>query len=179
LTLALAALLGACSGLKPAPPWRLPDPGAGPLGAQVQRSVRVERGGQAIEFLAVLAKQGSTVTLAAFSPLGQRLMRLTWGPRGVNVEMDPTVKGRFDPLQALRDLVFATWPETAVAAGLGAGPWSLRHGAVGDRELWCQGRRRVLAHATGVPGQLALEHEPEGYRIVVTDLPAAGAAGDE
>lgn len=180
---ALGCLLFGCAAIHPGspPPWVLPDPGLAPFQGQLLQSVRVGKDGHDLEFLAVLAHVGDTVTLVALGPLGQRLLTLTWGPQGVKKELAPAVAaqlaaGHFDPESALRDMVLATWPRASIEAALGAGPWSLRQDAQGRRELWCQGRRRVAVHDT--PEGTLIEHEPEAYRVSVKTLPTEGQGDD-
>jgi len=121
--------------------------------------------------VALLAREGSTVTLAALSPLGQRLMKLTWDRQGVQCQVDPSVGAGFDAQQALRDLVFASWPPEALRAALVGGPWSAAFDPDGRRTLSCGGRIRLsVSGRTDSPQGQVLRHLPEGYSITVKEL---------
>lgn len=160
----------------PPPPWSLPDPALAPFTGQRQQSVTLRRDGLSLAFLAVLDRQGSTVTLVALNPLGQRLVKVTWDRQGVQVEASPALGAGFDAQQALRDLVFASWPPGALNAALGAGPWHALFHVNGDRDLILDGHPRLQVRGRpSDPGGQRLLHWPEGYSITVRDL----AAGDD
>lgn len=167
-----------CAAWRPAPPppWPLPDPALAPFLGQRQQSVTLQRDGRSLALLAVLDHHGSTVTLVALSPLGQRLVKVTWDRQGVAVQTDPALGAGFDAQQALRDLVFASWPPGALTAALGAGPWHALFYADGGRDLSLGGRLRLQVRGRpSDPGGQRLLHWPEGYSITVRDL----AAGDD
>lgn len=119
------ALLAGCAGLfggRPSP-WKLPGVEHSPIRGHWVQTLVVEREGRRLELLAAMECDGRTLTLVGLSPMGQRLVRITWEGGEVKTETDPNLPVKIDGEAILRDVVFVHWPEQALQAVFAETPW--------------------------------------------------------
>lgn len=175
---ALALLLGAavsgCALLHRRPePWGLPGVGAGPAPVRWVQSLTLSHQGKSVDLMAVIESDGKTLTLVGLSPMGQRLVRITWTDGKIDQESDPNIPVHIDGEAILRDVVFVNWPEAALHTVFAGTHW--RAGFAGaDRTLAWKGRpwlsvRPDSAGADGKPG-VVVDHLAEGYQVHVKTL---------
>lgn len=118
-------LLAGCAGLfggRPSP-WMLPGVEHSPIRGNWVQTLVLEREGRRLEVLAALECDGRAMTLVGLSPMGQRLVRITWEGGEVRTETDPNLPVKIDGEAILRDVVFVHWPEAALAAAFAETPW--------------------------------------------------------
>jgi hypothetical protein len=131
----------------------------------------VRRPGGGAHFLAVLEHQGSGVVLVGLTPLGQRLVRARWSAEGIQVDLAPQAAPYLDAEAILRLLAFALWPEAALRAALGPGPYSAVF-SPDRRVLSWNGEELLSVVRSGPPGQEAwlLRQAGQEGAIKVTEL---------
>ena len=139
-----SALLSGCALPHRRPePWALPRLETGTLTGRYVQSLRLERQGKTLELMAVIENDGKAFTLVGLSPMGQRLMRLTWSEGRVAQESDPGLPVRIDGEAILRDVVFVNWPEAALRTVFAGTRWSARFDG-GARSLDWNGRPWIV-----------------------------------
>ncbi len=184
LAVLTVSLLGGCAHRSP-DPWALPPVEAGVMTGRYVQSLRLERQGRTLELMAVIENDGNTFTLVGLSPMGQRLLRLTWSGGKVAQESDPNLPVHIDGEAILRDVVFANWPEAALRTVFADTRWRAAFSGA-DRSLAWNGRPWLSVRpdtgaagpmentdtaggAASTPG-IVVDHLAEGYRVHVATV---------
>ena len=161
--------------LRPHPPapWPLPKVAAGPIRGNWVQTLLLERDGKDLRLLAVIESDGDSLTLAGLSPMGQRLVRITWRDGKVDQETDPNLPVKVDGEAILRDVVFANWPPEALQAVMAGTAWKPEFKGpermlyMGDR-LWQTAAPEALPDGEGEG--LLVDHVTEKYRVHVATV---------
>lgn len=185
LTLAAGLVLCACAGRPPALPehciwlaagssWCLRGPAELPDLTLVQQ-VEARHSDRTERFIGQLEIKGSTLTLAALSPLGQRLFLLRDDGRRLRYEAYAPLAGRFEPGYVLADLQLAFWPLERLEPSLAAAGLKLEE-RDGVRTLSRDGELVARARITpgaAWPSRVVLEQPGRGYTLTITTLELA------
>lgn len=179
----LALLLAACAGQPPALPdhclwlapkasWCLADASGLPARTVVQQ-VEAQYGEHSERFIGQLEFHGDgRLTLAALSPLGQRLFLLQYDGRRLDYQPFAPLAGRFEPAYVLADLELAFWPVERLRPSLRAAGFELDEDQ-GVRRLSRDGA--LLASVRITPGahwpaRVVLDNPGRHYRLTLTTL---------
>jgi hypothetical protein len=166
----MALFMSGCAGLmhrRPVP-WALPKVGDGHIPSRWVQSVSLERDGRSLQLLAVIETDGKELTLVGLSPMGQRLVRITWADGKVAQEQDPNVPVHIDAESILRDVVFVNWPPESLQSVFAKTGWK----AVFEgprRDLSWEGRP-WLSVKPELDGSMTVDHLVEGYKVHVSTV---------
>ncbi|MDB5050189.1 MAG: hypothetical protein JWO30_3260 [Fibrobacteres bacterium] len=176
LTTGCALLLTTgCALMHPRPTaWDLPPLETGTMPGRRVQSLRLERQGKSLELMAVIENDGKTFTLAGLSPMGQRLVLITWSGGKVAQESDPNLPVAIDGEAILRDIVLVNWPESSLTRVFAKTGWSADFKGP-ERKLSWRGRPwvsvRPEAGEGGETGEgVLVDHLAEGYQVHVTTV---------
>jgi hypothetical protein len=138
-----AVVLGGCASgntvnLAPGYTYTLRAPGAGPHFAALQEIVMQAPDGRSERLVSQLENDQKSLRLAAFTPLGQTLLTVTYDGRSVETASALPTPAAFDARFVLALIQIALWPEAAVVEGLGTGVSLVA--AANRRELQANGR---------------------------------------
>ena len=151
--------------------WALPAVGTGPAPVRWVQSLTLAHQGKSMDLMAVIESDGKTFTLVGLSPMGQRLVRITWTDGKVDQESDANIPVPIDGEAILRDVVFVNWPEAALQTVFAGSHWKAGFQGA-NRTLswkgrpWLSVRPDGAAGAEGKPG-VVVDHLVEGYQVHV------------
>ena len=156
---------------RPPEPWPLPKVADAPFRGDWVQTLTLERGEKRLPLLAVIETDGDSLTLAGLSPMGQRLVRITWRDGKVDQEIDPNLPVKIDGEAILRDVVLAHWPAASLQAVLAGTPWRAEF-TDPQRKLFLGKRAWVsIAPETTPDGDgLLIDHVAEGFRVHVATV---------
>lgn len=156
--------------LKPGTRVNLPAPTlASPLSQQQLLTATVD--GKAQSLMVMLDADGQKITLAALSPIGIRLFKVTYDATGIHTEQSIAL-GELPPAaQVLSDIMMSYWPVEAWAPNLPEG-WRLTD--VQDKRLLLDGQETIIEiqyHSEGGKRQpVAIIHHRFGYQIQIQNM---------
>jgi hypothetical protein len=179
--------MAGCASMQRRPvPWSLPKPQDGPIQGRWVQTLVLERDGKSMELLAVIENDGKEIVLVGMTPMGQRLVRITWSDAKVDQETDPNIPVRIDGESILRDVVFANWPEDGLRAAFAGTGWSASfdgpvRSLAWNGKPWLQVRpgpapkdSGLSSDSLGLGDPQIVDHIAEGYRILVTTVERSG-----
>ncbi len=177
LIAALALLLAACAHQAPAPAVPLLHLSPASLGRELALAQRLtvltlpDAAADTVVRERSLETQlqvdAQSLQLAAMA-LNQRVMRLQWDGRQLQVERHPLLPAEVDPERVLRDLQLSCWPLAAVQGALPAG-WQAAD-ANDVRELTFDGQLQLRVEGVNRAcrsGRITLDNRREGYRLSI------------
>ncbi|SQI44447.1 Protein of uncharacterised function (DUF3261) [Leminorella richardii] len=160
--------------LKPGARVALPAPVlSAPLSQQQLLTATVD--GKAQSLMVMLDADGQKITLAALSPIGIRLFKVTYDAEGIHTEQSVAL-GQLPPAeQVLSDIMMSYWPIADWAPNLPKG-WSLVER--GDQRLLLDSQgetvSEILYHSEGGKRQpVAIIHHGFGYQIQIQNMDTA------
>lgn len=151
--------------------WCLQGVDALPMRDLLQQ-IEVRRPGGRERFIAQLELRPGRLSMAALTPLGQRLFVLIDDGKTLNYQPFAAVKDRFEPAYILADLQLAHWPLATLQASLAKAKLSLTEHQ-GVREL--RHGTTLLARVTQTagahwPAQIEISHPERQYTLTITTL---------
>lgn len=152
-------------------PWHLPKDGSGLGAGRWLQSLTLEHKEKSIGLLAVIESDGKNLTLVGLSPMGQRLMRITWSEGKVQQETDPHMPVAIDGEAILRDVVLVNWPEEILWPLFAKTEWKVTFDGP-KRELYWGHRLWLSVKPDSFDGakSILVDHHAEGYKVHVSLL---------
>lgn len=176
-------LLGGCSfsqngeqpgtWLEPGTRVNLPMPTSGSA-LRYQQLLTATVDGNEQSLMVMLDADGQKITLAALSPIGIRLFKVTYDATGIHTEQS-VAPGEFPPAeQVLSDIMMSYWPIEAWTPSLPEG-WHLTD--IQDKRLLRDGQETIIEiHYRTERGKrqpIAITHHRFGYHIQIQNIDTA------
>jgi uncharacterized protein DUF3261 len=155
-------------------PWELPPVSDCPFHGRWVQSLNIEHEGHVLTLMAVIESDGMMVTVVGLSPLGQRILRITWTQGKIAQETDPNITVPIDGSAILRDVVFAHWPVQALQKVFAHTDWQIIQKKQARILLW-HGHPWMTVESLSIAADASAEsilvnHLIEGYQVRVTTV---------